>query len=174
MPSTTLMSRRSCIRAASKSRPLASTARILLKSCATPPVSCPIASIFCDWKSAAFAFSNASAAMRFSVISRVTLAKPINSPFSLRIASSTTIAQNLEPSLRTRRRGQRSGRQALGLVFLRVKPGEMRADDLILRITLDASRPDIPIGDLTDRRDHEDRIIRDALYQQAELFFALS
>ena len=46
----------------------------LLKSCATPPVSWPIASIFCEWKKASCDRSSASCAARRSVRSRVTLA----------------------------------------------------------------------------------------------------
>ena len=84
------------------SRPLDSTDNRLLKSCATPPVSWPMDSIFCAWNSAIFAFSSASSAFFFSVRSRVILAKPSSSPSSPRMASSTACAQNREPSLRTR------------------------------------------------------------------------
>ena len=74
----------------------------LLKSCATPPVSLPMASIFCDWKKASCVLSSASCASRRSVRSRVILVKPISSPSGLRIGSMTTVAQKREPSLRTR------------------------------------------------------------------------
>ena len=76
----------------------------LLKSCATPPVSWPIASIFCAWSRAARGASlqRLLRASRRSVTSRVILAKPISVPSSSRIASMTTLAQKRVPSLRTR------------------------------------------------------------------------
>ena len=52
----------------------------LLKSWAMPPVSCPIASIFCDWSRASRVFSSFSCAFFRSVMSRVILAKPIQRP----------------------------------------------------------------------------------------------
>ena len=55
----------------------------LLKSCATPPVSLPMASIFCDWKSASRACSSFLWASRRSVMSRVILAKPRTLPSEL-------------------------------------------------------------------------------------------
>ena len=45
---------------------------MLLKSCAIPPVSWPIASIFCEWRSASSAWRNASSASRSAVTSRPT------------------------------------------------------------------------------------------------------
>ena len=74
----------------------------LLKSCATPPVSCPSASSFCDSASWRCIFSMFCWASRRSVMSRVILAKPICTSSSSRIGSITTLAQKKVPSLRTR------------------------------------------------------------------------
>jgi hypothetical protein len=74
----------------------------LLKSCATPPVSWPSASSFCDSASWRWIFSSCCWASRRSVMSRVILAKPSSWPLSSRIGSMTTLAQKNEPSLRTR------------------------------------------------------------------------
>ena len=74
----------------------------LLKSCATPPVSWPSASIFWAWARCAWASCRASWASRRSVMSRVILAKPTRRPVSSFTRSITTWAQNRLPSLRTR------------------------------------------------------------------------
>jgi hypothetical protein len=66
----------------------------LLKSCATPPVNCPMPSIFC-------ACRVRSSAARRSVRSRVILANPRSSPFGDLIALITTPAQKVVSSLRT-------------------------------------------------------------------------
>ena len=60
----------------------------LLKSCATPPVSWPMPSIFC-----ACAQLLLAQRARRSVRSRVILAKPSSSPCASRIALMTTLAQ---------------------------------------------------------------------------------
>ena len=74
----------------------------LLKSWATPPVRRPIASIFWACTRASRARSISRWASRFSVMSRVTLAKPRSWPVSSRIGSMTTLAQKRSPFLRTR------------------------------------------------------------------------
>ncbi len=88
-------SSRSASRRCNVSRLPPITVSRLLKSCATPPVSCPTASSFCDWRAR-------SSASRFSVRSRVILAKPSSRPCSSRIACRVALAQNRLPSLRTR------------------------------------------------------------------------
>ncbi len=84
------------------SSPPMMTVRRLLKSWATPPVSCPTASIFWDWNSASRASSSSRCEFLRSVMSWVILAKPISSPASSRMASMITWAQKRVPSLRTR------------------------------------------------------------------------
>ncbi|MNC44636.1 hypothetical protein D3C75_935500 [compost metagenome] len=74
----------------------------LLKSWAIPPLSWPMACIFCAWNSASRVCSSACCAWVASVMSRVILAKPSKVPVSPRIGSTTTWARNLVPSLRTR------------------------------------------------------------------------
>ncbi|MNO92191.1 hypothetical protein D3C76_837580 [compost metagenome] len=82
-------------------RPPMITVSRLLKSCATPPVSWPSDSIFCDWISSLRARSSSSWALSLSVMSRVILAKPSSSPLSSRTWSMTMLAKNGVPSLRT-------------------------------------------------------------------------
>jgi hypothetical protein len=74
----------------------------LLKSCATPPVSWPMPSIFWACTSCSCAFCSAIWASRRSLTSRVTLAKPISRPSLSAMRLITTLAQKREPSLRTR------------------------------------------------------------------------
>src|SRR3954468_5332323 len=49
----------------------------------------------------------------------------------------------------------------------------MLSDDLRLRVSLDALRAGVPARHLPARVEHEDRVVGDALDQQAELPFAL-
>jgi len=79
-----------------------STCNTLLRSCATPPVNLPIASIFCDWNSAVLVSSRTRFASVRSVMSRVIFANPASIPSSSRIASITTCAQKRLPSFLTR------------------------------------------------------------------------
>ena len=76
--------------------------RRLLKSCAIPPVSLPIASIFCDIASCSRASTSFSWVSRRSVASRSTLAKPIRLSWSSRIAVSAPVTKNGALFLRTR------------------------------------------------------------------------
>src|SRR6185312_17171530 len=70
-----------------------------------------------------------------------------------------------------RRSAQRLGGHAGGAIFLRVEAREMLADDFFRRVALDALRARIPAADLAVRIEHEDRVVRHALYQQTELLF---
>ncbi len=62
----------------------------LLKSWAIPPLSWPMACIFCAWNSASRVCSSTCCAWVTSVMSRVILAKPSNVPVSPQIGSTTT------------------------------------------------------------------------------------
>src|SRR5690606_23781395 len=53
-----------------------------------------------------------------------------------------------------------------------VEAGEVPADDLLGAVALDALRARIPVGDAPGRIEHEDRIVGDALDQQAEVALA--
>ncbi|MNC49543.1 hypothetical protein D3C75_987300 [compost metagenome] len=85
-----------------KLEPVRMTVSRLLKSWAIPPLSWPMACIFCAWNSASRVCSSACCASVASVMSRVILANPSKVPVSPRIGSTTTWARNLVPSLRTR------------------------------------------------------------------------
>ena len=134
----------------------------LLKSWATPPVSCPMPSIFC-------ACVRRSAAARRSVKSRVTLANPTISPPASRMALITTLAQNggllcasASPRLRISRSPLRSrapcpGHPCCGLPRYRI--GKMLPDDLFSGVTLDALRAGIPVDHVAGRIEHEDGVV---------------
>ena len=135
----------------------------LLKSCAMPPVSWPIASIFCAWRSR-------SSLARRSVMSRVILAKPIRLPPSPRIALMTTLAQKRDAVLAQSPAlhlvfaalggdGKRPRRDAGRAVVLGVEAREMLADDLCALIALDALGARVPAHDVALRIEHEDRVI---------------
>src|SRR6266496_4117063 len=75
----------------------------LLKSCATPPANCPIASILCDWR-------NCSSSARCSVMSLVT-ARIQSSPCSSMISAETMkvrVLPCLHGTLISRSRTERS------------------------------------------------------------------
>lgn len=96
----------------------------------------------------------ASSARLRSVKSRVTLAKPVSSPFVSRIAVITMFAQKRAPSLRTRQPScsirPRSAEPHQFLrpfalnIFLGKEAGEMFADDFIGRVVLDALSSRVP------------------------------
>ena len=113
----------------------------LLKSCATPPVSWPMPSIFCACASCSCARCSAICASRRSVMSRVILAKPISSPVLVadaidddagpeaRAVLAHAPALGLELAL-AHGRLERARRHAGGAVFLGVEALEVLADDL--------------------------------------------
>ena len=122
---------------------------------------------------------SASCASRRSVMSRVILAKPSRSPSLSWIASITTLAQNCEPSLRTRRpsasnlpsrtrRLEGARRHAGGAVGFGVEAPEMLADDLACAIALDALGAGVPVGDDAVGVEHVDRVVAHALDQMLE------
>ncbi len=53
-------------------------------------------------------------------------------------------------------------------VFRHVKARKMRADDFFCRVALDAAGAGVPVGDEALRREHEDRVVGDAVNQHAE------
>ena len=144
----------------------------LLKSCATPPVNCPMPSIFCACRAR-------SSAARRSVRSRVILAKPKSSSSGDLIALMTTPAQNVLPSLRTRQPSASylpdvaaiaSAFAGISFATLirRIKRRKMAPDDFIARISLDPLGSRIPVHHMTLRIQHIDRVIGDAFDQQPE------
>ena len=142
----------------------------LLKSCATPPVSWPSASIFCACASCACASSSVSWASRRSVMSRVILAKPIRSPFALRMASIRTLAEKRlaalahAPGLGFKLAGrgrdrERAVRQAAGAVGFGVELREMPADDFPLGIAFDAFGAGVPARHVAVRIEHDEGVV---------------
>jgi hypothetical protein len=71
-----------------------------------------------------------------------------------------------------RRSFKRSPRQVRGSVLLGVEAREMLTNNLCWLVALDyAARPD-PACDVPFRGQHVDRVVRDALHEDAELLFA--
>ena len=56
--------------------------------------------------------------------------------------------------------------------LLRIKAGEMLADDFLRFVTLDLFRAGVPTRDVAIRVEHEDGVVLNALHHEAELFFA--
>src|SRR5471032_1156442 len=154
--------------------------RMLLKSCATPPVSLPTASSFCECCSAAWARLSSM----LCVMSRVILAKPSRLPLSsdgvdddvgekLRAILAHAPALRL-PAAVDGGLLQRPHRLVHGLVLGPVEARKMQADRLIGRVALDPFGAGIPVGDVTLRREHVDGVVDDTLHQQAEAVLAVA
>ena len=118
-------------------------------------------------------------------MSRVILAKPISSPSIVadrvdddagpeaRAVLAHAPAFGLEPSL-ARGGLERAARHARCPVLLGVEAREMLADDLVGAVALDALGAGIPVRDLALRVEHVDRVVGDALHQQAEPLLAFA
>ena len=61
-----------------------------------------------------------------------------------------------------------------GAILLDVEPGEMVADDLVRRISLDPLGAGVPIGDDAVRIEHVERMVGDAIDEQAEAALAFA
>ena len=92
----------------------------------------------------------------------------------------TTLAQNREPSLRTRQPSssnrpvaRRDLQLALALarrhVLRRIERREVLPDDLLGRVALDSLRTGVPGCDTAIRIEHEDRVVPDAIDENLEL-----
>ena len=64
-------------------------------------------------------------------------------------------------------------RLAVAAVLLGVELREVAADDLVRQVALDPLRAGIPVGHAAFGVEHVDRVVGDALHQQAELLLAL-
>ena len=73
---------------------------MLLKSWATPPASCPTASIFCDCLSCSSSLWRSCSSLSLSVMSSHTVTIPRGVPSSSRTTSETRLTGKVEPSLR--------------------------------------------------------------------------
>ena len=112
------------------------------------------------------------------------LAKPSRRPARRASAVMMTLAQNREPSLRTRQPSSSkrpsavatcsscSG-QPLSTASCGIEAREVLADDLVGAVALDALGAGVPGRDVAVGVEHEDRVVLDALDQQAEALLAL-
>ncbi|OIQ68130.1 hypothetical protein GALL_502800 [mine drainage metagenome] len=68
---------------------------------------------------------------------------------------------------------KRLARLVLTAVFFRVEQGKGLSNDLLPPVALDFLRTQIPVADPALLIQHKNRVVRDALHQQPELFLAL-
>jgi hypothetical protein len=107
--------------------------------------------------------ASSSSVARFSVRSRVILAKPISSPLGERMASIMACTQSWVPSFLIRQRPVRQSRRA---VFRRKERRVVPADYFLLRIALERARPGVPARHQSVWRKHVNAIIGDGIKEQ--------
>jgi hypothetical protein len=120
-------------------------------------------------------------ARRRSLMSRVTLAKPISLPFSSRMVSTTTLAQKCVPSFRTRTpsASKRPSRAAVSKMCLGSPPARssgvkkrLKCCPTMRRVALEALRAGIPVRHDPIGIEHVNGVVGDAFDEKLEAALA--